>query len=82
MAWSYADYETQTTDALRLSRLRLHIAEVEAAIDADLTAMGRGVAHQTLNDKMNRLQKRRAELEAIVAATDSTGGFFVRGRCT
>lgn len=79
MAWSYADFETQTTDADRLTRLRLHIAEVEAAIDADLSAMGRGVSHQTLNAKMDRLYRRRAELEALVSAT-TTGG-FIRGRC-
>lgn len=49
MAWTYGDYETQTSDALRLSQLRLHIGEVNAQIHADYAAGGRSYnsAHLT-----------------------------------
>ena len=33
MAWQYTDWSSQATQALRLSRLRLHVAEVSAAIE-------------------------------------------------
>ncbi len=36
MAWTYHDYLEQSTNALRLARLRQHISEVNQEIQADL----------------------------------------------
>ena len=33
-SWTYADWDQQATDALKLSRLKLHLAEVRNAIAA------------------------------------------------
>lgn len=63
MAWTYADYESQATNTLRLTRLRLHIDEVEAAISADVSGAEFSRSAATLERKLDRLHRRRDELE-------------------
>lgn len=86
MAWTYADFETYTDPAAKLTRLRAHIAEVEAAVDSDVTrAGGDALGNDPLNTKLDRLYKRLREIEAT-APGSRTGDVrasagFVRGRC-
>lgn len=63
MAYTYADYESESTDALRLSRLRLHIAEVSADMGASISADGKSRNTQTLVDYLRMLKDRREDLE-------------------
>jgi len=73
MAWTYSDYESQDTDSDRLSRLRLHIAEVSAAISAAMTSAGNSRDPQVLQRYMEEtLQRRRRELEAKVGSVDAS----------
>jgi heme oxygenase len=85
MAWTYADFESQASDALRLARLRLHMAEIHAAIDANVTAGTSGVSHDVLIAKLDRCTGRLRELEARVGdlTTDDrrVSSGFTRGRC-
>ena len=60
--WTYADWVTQTTRALRVSRLRSHISEVSQQIDADMATGGQSFRatelreyHKTLLGELNRL---------------------------
>jgi hypothetical protein len=69
--WSYADFESQSTDTERLTRLRLHISEVEAAIVPDMSAHGMSQSNQVLESKLTRLYNRLAQLESAVG--DRTG---------
>jgi hypothetical protein len=64
MAWTYADYETQTTDTDRLLRLRLHMAEVSDQITADITAGGgKSRSSASLTTYRAMLAERLQELE-------------------
>lgn len=77
MAWSYQDYEAQTTDADRLTRLRLHIGEVQAAIRPNVEADGDAVSSEHLVRYLNDvLVPRRRELERIAGTGRIT---FVQG---
>lgn len=78
MAWTYHDYEEQTSDALRLARLRQHISEVSQKIQANYSAGGDARANDPLERYLhNTVHPRRRELERTVAAV-SAG--FTRGR--
>ena len=83
MAWTYGAYSSQTTDTLRLTMLRLHIDEVEAAINADSSSTHGSVNYSGLNAKLERLYKERNRLEAKVGAVDSDSAqakaTFIRG---
>jgi hypothetical protein len=79
MAWTYADYEEQPTDAARLARLRQHITEVGQQIQANRTSGDQKRENDALMEYLDRvLAARRRELEAAAA----NGGRFARGRCT
>lgn len=71
MAWSYQDYESQSTNAARLTRLRLHIGEVSAYIGVDMSSAAGSVSHGGLTQYLQMLSKRRAELEQLTGAYDS-----------
>lgn len=86
MAWAYSAFESESTDAARLAMLRLHLAEVEADIDANLSSgAAGGMDNAPLTAKMERLYKRLAELTATVGTLDATDvratSGFTRGRC-
>jgi hypothetical protein len=78
MAWLYANFATQSTEALRLSVLRQHIAEVEAAIDAGVSSDGQSIDPSSLNEKLTRLYTHLERLEA--SPGNMTGGGFNRIR--
>lgn len=65
MAWTYADYEEQSTDALRLARLRQHISEVSQAMGPSVSADGKSRDTGSLATYLGMLRDRRKELEAI-----------------
>lgn len=72
--WQYSDFESQTTNTLRLQHIRLHIAEVEDAITATVGADGKSRSADVLEAKLNRLNTRRRELESMPDANGSING--------
>lgn len=77
--WLYADFATKT-GADRLTRLRQHIAEVEAAINIDVSADGKSRSSGTLESKLKRLYELLSEYEA--SASNRRGGGFTNIRYT
>ena len=80
MAWSYSDWESQSTDAARLTRLRQHLDEIHAVMDASMGGPVSSINFDTLNNYLKYLSERRRELEAKVGEVDSdspkvTSGF-------
>ena len=66
MAWTYADFESQPTNAAMLTRLRLHITEVSVEFGPDLSINDRSRSNQYLVDYLILLNKRREQLEGVV----------------
>ena len=84
MAWTYHDYEEQSTDTLRLARLRQHISEVSAQIQASVKSPAGERANEVLKDYRKQLDARRIELETTVGTLSSDDvrvrAAFTRGR--
>lgn len=85
MAWEYNDYEEQSTNAARLTRLRRHITEVGASIQANLTSGADSRTTDVLQRHMNDvLHPRRRELEKLVTVIEADDprvrAGFTRGR--
>lgn len=70
--WTYSDFESQSTNTLRLQYIRLHIAEVEDAITATVGADGKSRDAGVLEAKLARLTARRRELESMPDANGAT----------
>jgi hypothetical protein len=66
MAWTYEDFEQQTTDAAKLSRLHLHIAEVREKYGGKQSVSGGGMSLSVDTGYLSGLEARRAELETRV----------------
>lgn len=66
MAFTYADYEQQTTDSAKLTRLNLHIAEVRLKLNGNLSVSGGGMSVTYDSNNLAILEKRRDELEQRV----------------
>lgn len=64
MAWSYSDWPTLSTTALKLARLNLHIAEVADRIGNERTAGEYSTGSGTLGGYMTTLLAQQARLEA------------------
>lgn len=81
MSWTYSDFEQQSTDALRLTRLRLHLAEVENAISANVASQGHSRSSDPNFNLLQLLYARLDKLETSRAGTRSAGGLsrFVFG---
>ncbi len=75
MAWSYSDYDSYTDPAGRAARLRLHIAEVRAAIGPDMSSSPGSVNFANLTAMLRDLKSELSQLER-----DINGSRFVRGR--
>lgn len=75
MAWSYSDYDSYTDPAGRAARLRLHIAEVRAAIGPDMSSSPGSVNFANLIALLGTLKNELSQLER-----DMNGTRFVRGR--
>jgi hypothetical protein len=76
MAYSYAAFEDEATDAARLAMLRKHIAEVEAESAPNVSKDGTSVDRSVIESKLARLTARRVELESRVIR--SRGAAFAR----
>lgn len=63
MAWSYADFEGQSSDQAKLDRLILHLAEVRNKYGGKQSVAGGGMSLAVDTNYMLRLETRRAELE-------------------
>lgn len=63
MAWTYNDFESQSSDAARLSRLRLHLTEVRAEVFADIGSESKSRSNSVLVQYLAQLEDRRKELE-------------------
>lgn len=74
MAYSYAAFEEQATDALRLAMLRQHISEVRAQMGPDVGAGGKYVNNFSLMQYLKDLDARRKELEGVVPGSASARG--------
>lgn len=79
--WTYADWDSQATDALRLARLRLHIQEVMGFV---LTSGLKGRSLMLQQDTIRLLNDQKQDLEKRVAlqSIGSRAGrisSFVRG---
>lgn len=77
MAWTYSDYDSLESDAARLARLRLHIAEVRAVIGPDMNSASGGVSFGNLTSYLDKLTDERSTLERR-----TQGATFVRTRVT
>ena len=71
--WNYADYVTYTDDAERLTRLRLHIAEVSQRI-VSVEARSSKVTPV----EVSYLQQLKNEEQALIPRTESTSSGFAR----
>lgn len=80
MAWTYADWPSQTTPALRLTRLNLHITEVTQKIGNEIGGDGYSKGSGSLTTYLNGLMARQAELEKRVERTASGGAIQVQMR--
>lgn len=69
MAWTYADYATQTTMTAKIARLDQHIAEVSAAVAADISSDGKSRSSQVLVTLLDQLEKKRDKYAAHPEAT-------------
>jgi hypothetical protein len=83
VAWTYSDYESQSTDAARLSRLRLHKQEITDQIAKDYAVAGRSVQTAHLVSYISTIvDPRLRELESRVGTESGANksGTFVRVR--
>jgi hypothetical protein len=83
MAYTYADWDTQATLALKLSRLRLHMQEVAQLIGQELGADGKNRGSFAVRQYYELLMREKQELEKRVertTASDGASGMFSQVR--
>lgn len=81
MAWTSTDWISESTDALRLTALRLHIAEVSAAIENRADAVGKDGASLTrpqILQYLDTLLRERDRLEGKASRATAGGRTHVR----
>ncbi len=71
MAYTNADWITNTDPAARETALRAHIAEISAQITAEITSGGKSRSVATLQAELARLA---GELEKLVSINARTSG--------
>lgn len=69
MAWAHAEYMAEATVSARIAELDLHIAEVSAAIAADISSDGKSRSSQGLITYRRDLFETRRELASMPDAT-------------
>ena len=77
MAWTYSNWATQSTVALRLAVLNQHIQEVSDAISNERAAEGFSEGSSSLQQMLDVLMKERIRLEGMPGAAGSNGGLSV-----
>ena len=78
MAYTYHDWMTQTTDALRLTRLRQHIAEVSALVQPDVAAQGSSRSTGALQPYLADLYKQEERLARVTGERGGRSVGYVR----
>lgn len=78
MAWTYAAFEEQGTDAARLAMLNQHITEVRAEIAPDVSDGEVSVNRGSMKPYLDTLNARRKELEAQVGRARNGGPVYVQ----
>lgn len=81
MTWSYADWASQSTDALRLARIRLHIAEVGGSVETravGVGADGKSLAREGVTPYLQMLFDERDRLERAASRANAGGRSHVR----
>lgn len=71
MAWTYNDWDEQTTNDLRLTRLRSHISEVTSEIGADVSADGKSRSSGSLTAYLDYL---KSEKDRLLKLTGGVNG--------
>ena len=77
MAYTYNDWNQQSTNALQLTRLELHLSEVTAQMGPDVASDGKSRATGQLMEYIKYLTGERDRLRALV---NGTNGGLVRVR--
>ncbi|HRI52472.1 MAG TPA: hypothetical protein PLW65_20045 [Pseudomonadota bacterium] len=80
MAWTYSDWAQQTTPALRLARLNLHIEEVTDKIGNEISGDGYAKGSNALTTLLDKLYARQSELEKRVERTANGGAIQIQFR--
>lgn len=83
MAYTYHDWQQQTTAAARLSRLRLHLAEVSQLIAASVSSNGSSRSTDTLErywEKLTEEEKSLVDQVGVDGAGAAVVGVFRLGR--
>lgn len=75
--WTYSDWRTQATNAAKLARLALHIAEVEERLDVELAADSHSRSSSAIQARLDRLEELYAKYEAR-AGQDASSGTVTR----
>lgn len=78
MAWLYADFEAEGSDAERVAKLRLHLGEVSLEIGANLSIANRSRDNGPLVTYREGLIRRLHELDRVASAAG--GGQFIKCR--
>lgn len=66
MSWTYSDWRSQSTKALRLARLRLHMTEVSDKIDNEVSGHGFTEGSGSVTQYLDKLQVQCDRLEASI----------------
>lgn len=75
MAWTYANWRSQTTDAARLAALNLYLGELEAAISPEMSSASGTISTNVIAQRIKELEQERDRLERR-----TQGATFVRTR--
>lgn len=78
MAWTYSDWDQQSTTVARLTRLRLHIQEVADKIQADVSAHGYSRQSSPNNQLYESLVAQKAVLEKRLDGAGNGGMSYAR----
>ena len=81
MAWTYTDWASQATDALRLSTLRSHIAEVSGSVETRADAVGsdgKSMTRPQLLQYLQLLLSERDRLEGKSSRASAGGRSYVQ----
>lgn len=78
MAWVNADYMSQATDVLRLASARLHHAELQLSLSAEVGTDGYSRSTKEINLALVRVEAFIMRLDKRVAATAGGATAYIR----
>ena len=80
MAWTYSDYVTFDAGAARLTRFRLHLAEVSDKLSPEMTETGSAYSTREIREYLKILQAAAPKETATCKAVAGTRSVFTRGK--